>query len=211
MRRTVLILTFFFVNLSTLLSQEHSVARQWNEALLEGIRNDFARPTVHARNLFHISAAMYDAWNVYDQSGEYYLLGKTLNGFQCRFSGIERPTSQEELMAAKEEAISYAVYRLMLHRFQLSPLGFETRFIIDELMAELGYDIDFVSTNLEFGEPAALGNYIAQCYIDYGLQDNSNEDIDYQNVFYTVGNDPLLPTEPGNPDISDPNRWQPLT
>jgi hypothetical protein len=39
-----------------------SVARMWNEVLLEGIRNDFARPTVHARNLWHSSAAMYDAW-----------------------------------------------------------------------------------------------------------------------------------------------------
>ena len=27
-----------------------SVAREWNEILLEAIRNDFARPTVHARN-----------------------------------------------------------------------------------------------------------------------------------------------------------------
>jgi hypothetical protein len=40
---------------------QHSVARKWNEVLLEAIRNDFARPTVHARNLFHISTAMYDA------------------------------------------------------------------------------------------------------------------------------------------------------
>ena len=40
-----------------------SVARQWNELLLESIRNDFARPTVHARNLFHTSAAMWDAWS----------------------------------------------------------------------------------------------------------------------------------------------------
>ena len=45
---------------------QHSVARQWNEVLLEAIRNDFARPTVHARNLFHVSMAMYDAWAVYD-------------------------------------------------------------------------------------------------------------------------------------------------
>ena len=28
-----------------------SIARNWNEALLFAIRNDFARPTVHARNL----------------------------------------------------------------------------------------------------------------------------------------------------------------
>ena len=39
-------------------SATHSVARQWNEVLLECIRNDKARPTVHARNLFHTSAAM---------------------------------------------------------------------------------------------------------------------------------------------------------
>ena len=45
---------------------QHTVARQWNEVLLESIRSDFARPPVHARNLFHISMAMYDAWAVYD-------------------------------------------------------------------------------------------------------------------------------------------------
>ena len=38
---------------------QHSVAREWNEELLHAIRNDFARPTVHARNLFHTSVAMY--------------------------------------------------------------------------------------------------------------------------------------------------------
>ena len=43
-----------------------NVARIWNEVNLEAIRKDFARPTVHARNLFHISAAMYDAWSVFD-------------------------------------------------------------------------------------------------------------------------------------------------
>ena len=33
-------------------SANESVARQWNELLLESIRNDFARPTVHARISF---------------------------------------------------------------------------------------------------------------------------------------------------------------
>ena len=37
---------------------EPSVARLWNEALLNSIRMDYARPTVHARNLFHTSIAM---------------------------------------------------------------------------------------------------------------------------------------------------------
>ena len=42
-----------------------SIARIWNEQLLWAIRLDTARPTVHARNLFHLSVAMWDAWAAY--------------------------------------------------------------------------------------------------------------------------------------------------
>ena len=41
---------------------QHSVPRRWNETVLLAISNDLARPTVHARNLFHTSCAMYDSW-----------------------------------------------------------------------------------------------------------------------------------------------------
>ncbi len=34
---------------------EQSVARRWNEALLDAIRVDMPRPTIHARNFFHVS------------------------------------------------------------------------------------------------------------------------------------------------------------
>ncbi|MDH3730199.1 MAG: hypothetical protein OES13_03575, partial [Acidimicrobiia bacterium] len=37
-----------------------SMARLWNERILEAIRRDFPAPTVHSRNLFHLSAAMWD-------------------------------------------------------------------------------------------------------------------------------------------------------
>ena len=57
---------------------EPSVARLWNEALLNSIRMDYARPTVHARNLFHTSIAMYDAWALFDDTAETYLIGKTV-------------------------------------------------------------------------------------------------------------------------------------
>ena len=52
---------FVCTNVLAQISPEHSVARQWNEVLLEAIRNDQARPTVHARNLFHSSIIMFDA------------------------------------------------------------------------------------------------------------------------------------------------------
>ena len=94
---------------------QQSVARQWNEVLLEAIRNDFARPTVHARNLFHVSAAMYDAWAAYDTIAETYMLGKTVHGMTIPFNGIEMP---EDIQAAREEAISYAAYRMIKHRFK---------------------------------------------------------------------------------------------
>ena len=55
-----------FVSLiATQLQGQHSVARDWNEELLNAIRNDFARPTVHARNLFHSAVAMYDSWAIF--------------------------------------------------------------------------------------------------------------------------------------------------
>ena len=47
-----------------------SIARRWNEQILGAIRRDFPRPTVHARNLYHLSAAMWDAWAAYDATAD---------------------------------------------------------------------------------------------------------------------------------------------
>ena len=84
-------------------AQGHSVARQWNEALLQAIREDFARPTVHARNLFHVSVAMYDAWAVFDGLSRPYLAGNTVHGFSCPLAGLNPP---DDLEATRKEAIS---------------------------------------------------------------------------------------------------------
>lgn len=47
--------------------------------------------------------------------------------------------------------------------------------------------------------------------IQYGLQDGSNEENEYGNNYYQPINPPLVMAYPGNPDMIDPNRWQPLT
>jgi hypothetical protein len=192
----------------TIQAQEHSVARKWNDVLLEGIRNDFARPTIHSRNLYHTSIGMYDAWAAYDPSIETFLLGKTLYGYSCPYTPITLPADIE---AAREEAISYASYRLLKHRFLNSPDETDTYIALDALMDSLGYDKTFVSTDYTNDGSRALGNYIAESLINYGLQDQSNEQGSYNNQFYAPINDPLVTDLPGNPDISDPNRWQPLT
>jgi len=198
----------FLINIPISTIAQHSVAREWNETLLHAIRNDLARPTVHARNLFHTSVAMYDAWAIYDTIAQPFLLGKTVDGFMCPFDSIPVP---QNIDSAREESISYAAYRLLRHRFQFSPGAINSLPTFDSLMTDLGYDIYYTSIDYSNGNPAALGNYIAQCLINFGLQDGSNELIGYENVAYEPVNPPLVMAFPGNPDIEDLNRWQPLT
>lgn len=185
---------------------QHSVARQWNEVLLEAIREDYARPTVHARNLFHVSAAMYDAWAAYDDYAKTYFLGNTINEFEFPF---EIESLIEDSEANREEAVSYAAYRILTHRFDNSPGKRTSQVRFDELMSALGYDI--TNETIDYSTSAAgLGNYIAETVISYGLQDGANEANGYTNMAYQPVNQFLEPSSAGNPNISDPNRWQPL-
>ena len=173
---------------------DHSIARQWNDELLEAIRNDFARPTVHARNLFHTSIAMWDSWAAYDDLTSNYL-------------HIEKATAAD-IGAARNETISYAVYRVLTSRFADSPGAEIALPSFDAKMAELGFDI--ANTQTVGATPAALGNRIAETVLAFGAIDGSNEANGYENRFYTPVNPELIPALPGNPAILDPNRWQAL-
>jgi hypothetical protein len=170
-----------------------SVARLWDEALLGAIRRDVPAPTVHARNLFHTSAAMWDAWAAYDPDADGYF--------------IDEKHDAGDVDAAREAAISYAAYRVLLHRYSLAA-GLQATF--DELVAKmesLCYRIDFTSTAGD--SPAALGNRIAEAVIAAGRDDGSLEQRRYIDTAYRPTNQPLVVAEPGA-EMRDPNRWQPL-
>ncbi len=204
MRRILFILGFIIGGLAV---YPQSVARMWNEEILNAIRNDFARPTVHARNLFHSSVAMYDIWAVFDENAKPFFLGNTLGNYSCSFDGF---STEEDISKARHKAISYAVYRLMQHRFENSP-GKDNIFVaIDDLMDSFGYNTNYSNSNYRNGNPAALGNYLAEQLIEFGLQDGSNEIGAYENTYYEPLNDPLDTDITGNPDILFPNNWQPL-
>ncbi len=174
---------------------QKSVARFWNDEVLEAIRGDLARPTVHARNLFHSSGAMYDAWAAYDDQADTYL-------------HHERATAVD-VEAAREEAISFAAYRIIEWRFRDSPGRDQTLTRIQTILAGLGYDPTDSGT---VGDtPSALGNRVAATWIAYGLTDGSNESNDYANRFYEPVNPPLFPVVAGTSGLVDPNRWQPLS
>jgi hypothetical protein len=187
--------------------QEHSVAREWNEALLQSIREDFARPPVQARNLFHTSMAMYDAWAAYDSVATPYLLGKTVGNVHCPCKGYPIPADKEK---ARKEVISYAVYRVLSARFANSPKAMASVIRFRGLMRKMGYDISNNSIDYQSGSPAALGNYIGQCVIQMGIPDGANELQNYVNQYYKPVNPPLVIVNPGDATLLDANRWQPL-
>src|SRR5262249_16135931 len=77
----------------------YSTARNWNERALETIRADTPNPPVQARNLFSYAVCMYDAWAAYDTNA----VGFIYHGKHAA----------ADVAAARNEAISYAVYRMM--------------------------------------------------------------------------------------------------
>jgi hypothetical protein len=193
---------------SQLQAQTTSIAQFWSTQLLNSIRKDFARPPVHARNLYHMSIAMHDAWAVYSPNAETYFLGKNVNGFTAAFLGVP---AASDLEAARKKAISYAAYRLIKHRFALAPGIAVITANINHQMDSLGYDINYTAIDYANGNPAAMGNYIANRIIAYGYQDGSNEINNYAYQYYQPVNPKILVEQPGNPSMVDPNRWQAIS
>ncbi|GAB5416650.1 MAG: hypothetical protein Crog4KO_21390 [Crocinitomicaceae bacterium] len=205
---TLWLLLFAALAPFTSFSQTESAARQWNSLILEAIRNDFARPTAHARNLFHHSIICYDGWAAYNPSKQLYFLGQTTYGYTCQYDSIDIPGNIDE---ARIETISYASYRFIENRYSGSPDYNATLALANQLMTDLGFDPAFTSTDYVNEGPAALGNYLAAEIQAYGLTDGSNEANGFDNQFYVQLNPPLEMAQPGNPNIQDPNHWQPLS
>src|SRR5690606_3221693 len=137
-----------------------------------------------------------------------WLLGKTRSGYQCE---LALPGMPRDRHRAREQAISYAAYRLIRHRFASSPGADHVAEIAEELMTELGFDVDETSPDYAPGSPAALGNHIGECYIAYGFADGANEADNYRPLVYSVLNPPIAVEEPGNQSIVDLDRWQQIS
>jgi len=199
----------FLVLFSQPLVAQRSIAREWNESLLQTMEEDLARPHVQARNMFHLSIVLYDAWAAYDEEAVPYMLGKTTDGCYCGFKGIPKPADIE---AARQEAMSFAAYRLLSARYNLSPQGTGAVYRFREVMKAHGYDFRNQSTDYSTGSPAALGNYIAQCFQQSVKPDGANETGNYADPLYKALNPPLdvRAAGVGNNNKIDPNHWQPL-
>ena len=194
----------------------YSIARNWNERALEGIRMDTPHPPGQARNLFTFSVCMYDAWAAYDTNAV---------GFVYRGKH-----TAEDVAAARREAISYAVYRMMLERHAYSRTATNQAQANPRFMTALGYDPDNVTRDPS--TPAGIGNRIYDAVSAYFLEDGSrqtagvpfptaNPPVAYPDYpvghprRYVFSNPPLNPFLHGiddgtNHTVVDINKWQRL-
>jgi hypothetical protein len=171
-----------------------TIARRWDEQILAGIRLDTPRPTVHSRNLFHMSAAMWDAWAGYDT--------KAVGVF------VRERHTAPDVDKARRAAISYAAYRVLAHRYSTAVGAKTTLACLDAVMADLGYDPK--DTHDSGDDPIAFGNRIGKTIIVARANDGANESKDCCDpVAFKAANPPLIYDNPGA-QLKDPQVWQPI-
>ncbi len=207
-----MVVALFIVTLSNAsfaIDYSRSASRIWMNQYLEAIKKDGLGPTVHARNMYHISAAMYDVWTVYHPNqGKSVFLGKKVNDFEFPFNYYELPENRD---SAEFVSISYAAFRLIELRFNEYSSKLRVMDDMIFLMETLGLDPYFHSSDYSSGDAGALGNYVAQLIYQFGLSEPAGDLEGYEGPGENPINGPLKPNLPGNRTMIYPNRWQPLS
>jgi len=177
----------------TATTDDLSVAHLWIEATLDAIRRDFPAPTVHSRNLWHLSAAMWDGWALYTPGATPYFGGESID--------VPAP----ERVAAIQESISVAAHKLLTERYQ-SAVGAETSLAqFDQLLAALCVE----PAAGDVSAAGAVGLEIAERVLEHAANDGSLEIDGYVDLSYVPVNEPLV-VAGDEIAMVDPNRWQPL-
>jgi len=188
----------------------NSVARVWDERALAAIRIDTPHPPAQARNLFSLSVCMYDAWAAYDTNGAVGYI------YHSKFAATD-------IAAARNEAISYAAYRMLKERHYYSKAAALTLAADDAQMAALGYDTNNASRDTS--TPAGVGNSVYDAVSAWFINDGARQtngtpaapypDYPLGQGGYVYINPPLATGYEGITDgsgdtVVDINRWQRL-
>ena len=197
LRLTLLLFLLLCASLTRAVAVQ-SIARVWDEQMLSAIRIDRPNPPVHARNLFSVATAMYDAWAAYDNVAV---------GFVYRGKH-----SAADVALARREAISYAAYRILKERFALSLNAGATLAALDAQLTALGYST--ANPSLDTSTPAGVGNSVAAAVSAWFINDGARQLQSYAD--YPAGQGGYVPVNPNlvtgfsGTGATDVNRWQPL-
>ena len=164
----------------------------WDRAAQQAVINTAVGPTVASRAYGMVHTAMYDAWASYDALAVPTQLGNDL----------QRPEA-EITETNKQEAMSYAAYRVLIDLF---PAQID---IFDELMAELG--LDTANTTTDTTQAAGIGNLAARTLLEFRYQDNSNQLGNNPGGTIGIPYSDITNYEPVNSpeNITDLERWTP--
>ncbi|HKQ39508.1 MAG TPA: vanadium-dependent haloperoxidase [Verrucomicrobiae bacterium] len=137
----------------------YTIARNWSERILESIRMDTPHPPAQARNLFSYSVCMYDAWAAYDPTA----VGFIYHGKH----------TAPDVAAARREAISYAMYRMMVERLAYSRTATNQAERNPVFLSLLGYDPN--NGSRDTSTPGGVGNRIYDAVSAYFSNDGSRQ------------------------------------
>jgi|GEM_PF-347447 len=165
------------------------IARRWIEQNLAAIRRAVPRPGVHARNLYHVSLALFEAYAASAPHMDTLVIAED----------PDLPLTERE----REDAMSWAAYTVLAHRYRNATGSVQTLSCLDALLRDL--DLEPGAT-----DPVAnFGRSIGEAIIARFAQDGALEEMNYNDPSYVPPNPPLEVDEPGV-DVDDPTRWQPL-
>jgi hypothetical protein len=193
-----------------------SIAREWNEQILKGIRRNVPNPPAHARNLHHLASAMYDAWAAYDATSIQYLKHEKVSPLPV------------DVEAARRESIAYAAFVVIRARFSSGAGSTVTVPELDALLTAQGYSPTLAkSATTTANTPAMLGKRCADRVLLYATPSldgfsNTTYPVPYDSNFNSNMSHPLAvlgenalgtqnqPLGAAMPSQTNPNLWQPL-
>ncbi len=178
-----------------------NVIIQWNNALLQGVRDSKIGPPMVARALAIAHTCMFDAWASYDSKA----IGTTWS-----VTGNLRRPAIEDNDINRNKAISYAAYRAAIDLFPADQAS-----VFDPLMTSLGYSTSDNSQDVT--TPSGIGNVVGETATSLRHNDGSNQlgtqgtcgkpYCDYTN-FVALNPATTVPVNKGT--VANINAWQPL-
>jgi PAP2 superfamily len=168
-----------------------NIITEWNELLLEAIRQTKPGPPMAARSIAIVYTSIYDSWAAYDPIAKL-----TRANFNAGVANTPVNVST---------SISYAAYRALSDQFP------KVKSIFDAKMVQLS--LDSTQTSTAITSALGVGNKAAKEVLTFRQNDLANEAGNYADTTgYTSVNKPILPFFPTTvQEINKPDRWQPLT
>ena len=170
-----------------------SIARRWSELLIDSIRRDIPHPPKHARNLHHVSVAMYDAWAAY-----------TPDVHGVVFDDAKLEGSDEDIATA----ISYAALRVLSHRYATAIGAATSLDCYTKFMDVLG--LDPADEHRDGDDPIAVGNRIGFGVVERFADDGANEANGYVDTTGWAAGNPVMVVDRIGTNVVDPDVWQQL-